>query len=334
MSVNGTTAKIQQALAIINQEISLNGLYFQDNSQIVVCSVDTDVVVTERDLTTDYTLTGAGVFTYGTLTVVGGTVGDVWFIARDVPITQLIGWVQQGNFSMKNLETGMDKLTLIAQQQQEELERIPKFGSVDDLTDEMTKIPSLAGQTNVVKVWNGFAFVYIETGGNAPVDLDHIRASDFDSARIIDHTTLSNGDLVYINDRSVSGDGGGGNFEWIATSTETDNGTNEGINLALASNGAAPGRLHRKEADLGVGNVVWWKPVADGSTDNTTDLIWVATNGGFKNFLIPYNVKFVEATLLASLPTDVLIFDHSQINNFSASGEGTKGVGILSSDAI
>jgi hypothetical protein len=67
-------------------------------------------------------------------------------------------------------------------------------------------------------------------------------------------------------------------------------------------------------------------------TDDTSAIIDAANNSGSPVILIPSNTKFNHATLLASLPTNVVCIDFSAINNFDSAGETTKNVGILSSD--
>lgn len=72
--------------------------------------------------------------------------------------------------------------------------------------------------------------------------------------------------------------------------------------------------------------------VADGATDCTTALLAAMNAIGSGLFVIPYNVKYDRPTLMATLDTSVLILDLSQINDFSAPGETTKHIGIVSSD--
>lgn len=73
--------------------------------------------------------------------------------------------------------------------------------------------------------------------------------------------------------------------------------------------------------------------VADGITDNTAMMLAVAnafTAGGL--FTVPYGVKYNRSTLIASLHTNIVLFDLSLINDYSSAGETNKHVGITSSD--
>jgi len=71
--------------------------------------------------------------------------------------------------------------------------------------------------------------------------------------------------------------------------------------------------------------------VADGVTDCTAQII-TAANSGAKVVTIPSNVLFNRKTLLATLPSGVVCFDLSQINDFTSPGQTTKHVGIITSD--
>ncbi len=160
MSVQSDTTKVIQEITVLNQAISLNGFYFQLDSQVLVVSLSTDGVPTVRNLTTDYTLTGAGVATYGTMTVVGGTIGDVWYIYRGVPITQQIGWVQAGGFSTTNAENMGDKGALIDLQLQELLDRVLKYPVTEAVTT-LSELPVASVRAN--------GFLFFDALGNPSV---------------------------------------------------------------------------------------------------------------------------------------------------------------------
>ena len=68
----------------------------------------------------------------------------------------------------------------------------------------------------------------------------------------------------------------------------------------------------------------------DGVTDDTSTILSVAANNNY--LYLPYNTKYDPQTLLATLPTDVVIFDASMINSFNSAGETTKEVGLISKD--
>ena len=81
-------------------------------------------------------------------------------------------------------------------------------------------------------------------------------------------------------------------------------------------------------------NVMDFGAVNDGVTDNTASILSAAINSGQKLLAIPPNVKYNRTSLLsnATFPTDVVLFDLSEINDFSAAGETTKHIGVVSKD--
>lgn len=84
-----------------------------------------------------------------------------------------------------------------------------------------------------------------------------------------------------------------------------------------------------------VASVMDFGAVNNGVTDNTSIILSAAVNSGKKLLVIPYGVKYDRPSLLAdaTFPADVVLFDLSEINDFSAAGETTKHVGIVSKDS-
>jgi hypothetical protein len=99
--------------------------YFLDNTHIVVyrTQISTGAVSTLA-LTTDYTVTGAGVGIGGTITcVVAPTSDQKISILRNVPFTQLTHYVDNDPFPAASHEKALDQLTMEAQQLQEAIAR-------------------------------------------------------------------------------------------------------------------------------------------------------------------------------------------------------------------
>jgi len=70
-------------------------------------------------LTTNYTVTGAGVTGGGTVTLVtGATAGDIVTIVRDVPVARTSDFPTSGPFNIEALNTDLDRLTAMVQQQE------------------------------------------------------------------------------------------------------------------------------------------------------------------------------------------------------------------------
>jgi len=119
-------------------------------------------------------------------------------------------------------------------------------------------------------------------------------------------------------------------FRWSASSTAADN---SGVYIKLDS--IATGRFVR----LSDGHVSssWFGSHHDGVTDSTSEILATASYvSGYTNdglVYIPPNTVFDTETLLASTPANVVYMDMSVINDYSASTETNKKVGILSKDS-
>ena len=98
---------------------------FLQNSDIkVILAVTATGVETDQVEITNYTLTGAGLDAGGTVTMlIAPAVGETLTIKRDVPLTQGTDYVENDNFPAESHEDALDKLTMIAQQIQEEVDR-------------------------------------------------------------------------------------------------------------------------------------------------------------------------------------------------------------------
>ena len=105
------------------------GFRFLQNSDVrVILTVDSTSVETVQTEITNYTLTGAGLDAGGTVTMlIAPAIGETLTIKRDVPLTQGTDYVENDNFPAESHEDALDKLTMITQQIQEELDRSLKL---------------------------------------------------------------------------------------------------------------------------------------------------------------------------------------------------------------
>lgn len=136
--------------------------YFLANEHLLVTYV-VGGVPTTYVLDTDYTVTGAGDPNGGAITLVsplaaGGTIT----IVRDVPATQLTDYQNLDSFPAESHERALDKLTMIAQQQDEVLNRALVF-PVGDETSGL--LPSAADRASKLQGYDG-------SGAPAMYDLD------------------------------------------------------------------------------------------------------------------------------------------------------------------
>lgn len=105
------------------------GFRFLQNSDIkVILTVDSTGVETVQVEITNYTLTGAGLDAGGTVTMlIAPPTGTTLTIKRDVPLTQGTDYIENDDFPAESHEEALDKLTMIVQQIQEELDRSLKL---------------------------------------------------------------------------------------------------------------------------------------------------------------------------------------------------------------
>lgn len=103
------------------------GFRFLENSHIKVILTDTSGNSTTQTEISQYTLTGAGLDSGGTVTFITPPAsGFTVSIKRDIPLTQSTDYVDNDAFPAESHEDALDKLTMIAQQLQEEIDRSVK----------------------------------------------------------------------------------------------------------------------------------------------------------------------------------------------------------------
>jgi len=120
---------------------------FYDDADLAVYKV-VDGVPSLLTITTDYTVSGAGEETGGSVTTVEAVaVGESLVVMRDLTLTQAVDLVNQGAFYADTLEEVFDRLTMFCQQLNEALSRTIKLpiGSTvdtDSLADNMLIVAS------------------------------------------------------------------------------------------------------------------------------------------------------------------------------------------------
>jgi hypothetical protein len=98
--------------------------YFLDNTHLLVYKTTVAGVTSTMALTTDYTVTGAGSPSGGSITMaVAPSSGETIAILRNVPLDQTTNYVANDPFPAESHESALDKLTMIAQQLYEKVNR-------------------------------------------------------------------------------------------------------------------------------------------------------------------------------------------------------------------
>lgn len=126
--------------------------YFLDNTHVTVyLTVIATGATTTLVLGTDYTLTGAGVSTGGTVTTtVAPSTSQKLSILRSVPQTQLIHYVPNDPFPAASHEQALDQLTMEVQQVNETLARSIKLSSTNTMTSTEFTVPATTRANKVL----------------------------------------------------------------------------------------------------------------------------------------------------------------------------------------
>ena len=122
-----------------------------DEAHLTVVKTAADGTETTLVLTTDYTVSGVGNASGGNVTTTSAPAsGETLTILRGVPLTQETDWTNQGPFFAETVEESVDKLTMIAQQFDERLDRAIVLPENSTLTDLEMPAPAAL---NVLR-WN------------------------------------------------------------------------------------------------------------------------------------------------------------------------------------
>jgi hypothetical protein len=147
MTVSSSTAKVSYSGNGSTQAFAVP-FYFLANSQLLVIRRSSTGVDVTQVLGTDYTVTGAGVLTGGTVTMtVAPPTGTTLVITRNVPLTQETDLQPNDRLPAETLEQSIDKLTMITQQLDEVNDRTLKAPVSDSSSLNMT-LPSSSVRAN------------------------------------------------------------------------------------------------------------------------------------------------------------------------------------------
>lgn len=145
---------------------------FETSDLVVIVTKTSDNTETTLTLTTDYTVSGAGDTSGGNIVLVDASqawmsassfldTGYTLAIRRVLPLTQLTDIRNQGAFYPEGHEDQFDKLLMVSQQQQDEIDRASKLPeSVDPATfDTAIPVPEASKILGVNVAGDGF-FLY------------------------------------------------------------------------------------------------------------------------------------------------------------------------------
>lgn len=255
----------------------------------------TDLLVTTKDTAgmqttlvypNDYSVTGVGLYSGGSITLTAGVLptGTKITIRRLLPLTQTADIRNQGGYYPDVVENALDRLDMIALQHQDEIDRSIKLPETESgaltlptfenrasnfLAFDAAGAPIAAAGVASVPISSFIETVLDDTTAAAVRATLGLLTDTVDTiaalrAYAVPATAMSISVLGYY----APGDGGGDTFYWDSASTAADNGgTIIRPNAVLAAN---PGRWLRIFS--GAVNIRWFGAKGDGVTDDTPAL--------------------------------------------------------------
>ena len=154
------------------------------DTDLKVYLVDANNVETLQTITTHYTVSGAGDAGGGNVTMVTAPAAtERLIIEREIPFAQATDYVENDDFPAETHETALDKITMLAQQNQRDITRSLRHakGTADSVSTELPA-PS-AGQ---FIAWNAGATALINSAGAT----SGVTVSTF-MATVLDDTTAA-----------------------------------------------------------------------------------------------------------------------------------------------
>lgn len=163
MTVSSSTARVSYSGNGVTTVFAVP-FYFLSSSHLLVTLRSSTGVETPQVLGTNYTVTGAGVLTGGTVTMTAAPAsGSTLVIVRNVPLTQETDLQPNDRLPAETLEQTVDKLTMITQQLDEASDRAIKL-PVSDSSSFDTTLP----------VSSARAGKYFKFGSTGAISLDSV----------------------------------------------------------------------------------------------------------------------------------------------------------------
>lgn len=221
MTVAVATARVSYAGSGTTGPFSVP-FYFLDNSHLKVIKRSAAGVETTLTITTNYTVSGAGVAAGGTVTTVAAVAsGETLVILRNVPRTQETDYPSNDRFPAASHEQVVDKLTMIDQQQQEEIDRALTLPDTETPSSTLTTLPIAADRASMYLAFDASGNPIASTGTGTDTGLRGDLASTSGSlgAQLVGYLAAGTGsvartarskmrDTVSVLDFGAAADGG------------------------------------------------------------------------------------------------------------------------------
>lgn len=189
----------------------------QEQDEIAVITRSTADVETTLTLTTDFTVSGVGVQTGGTVSLVNGPLasGVKITILRDLSIVQDTALAGQRQFFGSSIEAGIDRLAMINQMINEAINRCIKFPKTDD-PDLDSELPVSSSRAS--------SYLVFDSSGNVTTTPTPSSISGFTAGSILfagsnGYPTQNNASLSWIDASKILRLGTLSGVEWTNTTS-------------------------------------------------------------------------------------------------------------------
>ena len=194
MTLPAATPRSETAGDGIVTEFSFPHLFFANDDLTVILVVDATGVETTQTITTHYTVSGAGVASGGTVTMITPpAVGETLVIIREEQFTQGLDLVENDPFPSDTVEQAFDTLTMLCQQLNTEISRSVKLSPGDTSGASVTLPAPTASQ---FLGWSADALSIINLAGTTEVPVSAFMETVLDdTTAAAARTTLGAGTL-------------------------------------------------------------------------------------------------------------------------------------------
>ena len=145
MTVSSLTTKNSYSGNGSTSAFSYTFKIFDDDDVTVIIRTDSTGTETVKTKTTHYTVSGVGNAGGGTITFTSGNIpasGETVLLLRNTPLTQATDYTPNDPFPAATHEDALDKLTLISQDTQEEIDRSIKLSRANTMTNTEFTVPA------------------------------------------------------------------------------------------------------------------------------------------------------------------------------------------------
>jgi len=210
-----------------------------DEDEILVQLKDTNGVITTQTKTTHYTVSGVGDDAGGAITFVTAPAAtDTVILARNVQLLQETDYTENSALPAETLEESFDRLTMINQQQQEEVDRTVKVDSAITGFDATMPDPVADGIIGFNSAADGLDIVTLTDIGSTVIsgttDNGMITYSGTDSLTVESGVTYDGSELGVTGTLDVTGNADFGAGVDV-TGNITVTGTVDGVDVAAAN---------------------------------------------------------------------------------------------------